>query len=91
MSSKSVRRLTTAGALALFLLAGPAWASPREAGAVGTLWQWLATAWSAIWAGESTAAPTSEQGYGIDPNGGRTPGFTAETDQGPGMDPNGRP
>jgi hypothetical protein len=76
MSQKKVRRLLTAGALAILLANGPAWAGTREAGRAQGVWQWLAHIWqtalSALWSGSSTqnsGGGTVDQGYGVDPNG----------------------
>jgi hypothetical protein len=77
MSQKNVRRLITAGALAMLLAAnGSAWAGTRDAGRAHGVWQWFAHIWqtglSALWTGSSTqnsGGGTIDQGYGVDPNG----------------------
>ena len=79
MSGKNLRRVLAPGALALLLLAGPAWAGTWNSGPTGNLWHWLANLWrsglSALWASGSTPAPpqqtSGDQGPGIDPNGGQ--------------------
>jgi hypothetical protein len=97
MSGKAIRRVLVPGAFAVFLLAGPAWASNREADSAATFWQWLANFWrgglSALWTGGSPSVQERSVSPGVVPpdGGGRPNTATADGDQGWGVDPNGRP
>lgn len=87
MKNRKLSQLVVAGLLAAVLgVPGIARAEGgREAGSIGA-WEWLVSLWeegvSALWAGSQT-----DQGLGVDPNGGE--GAGSEGDAGPGVDPNG--
>ena len=97
MSGKAIPRVLVSAALAVLLLAAPAWAGPRDPGPTGPPWQWLANLWrsglSALWTGGSPPVQEKTVAPGVVPpdDGGSPNGATPDGDQGIGTDPNGRP